>query len=189
MRRNAFTLIELLIVVAIIAILAAIAVPNFLEAQTRAKVSRAKSDMRTIAVGLEAYCTDWNYYPIGKTNAGKGVWKFPLSQRLVPLTTPMAYITSIPRDPFPSRKHGRANPLTHDALRTEDTFDYGDAFSAPTPTPEHFFGGRWRLSSAGPDMIQGWGQGGVGTLRIYDPSNGTVSEGDIILVDGGGIRW
>ena len=57
-----FTLIELLIVVAIIAILAAIAVPNFLEAQVRSKVARCKSDMRNLANALEAYFVDNNKY-------------------------------------------------------------------------------------------------------------------------------
>ncbi len=65
MRRKGFTLIELLIVVAIIAILAAIAVPNFLEAQVRSKVSRAKSDMRTMATALESYIVDHNNPPYG----------------------------------------------------------------------------------------------------------------------------
>ena len=61
--KKGFTLIELLIVVAIIAILAAIAVPNFLEAQVRSKVSRTRSDVRTIATGLESYAVDNNHYP------------------------------------------------------------------------------------------------------------------------------
>ena len=57
MAMNGFTLVELLVVVAIIAILSLIAVPNFLEAQVRAKVSRARSDLRTVATGLEAYAS------------------------------------------------------------------------------------------------------------------------------------
>ena len=65
---RAFTLIELLIVVLIIAILAAIAVPNFLEFQTRAKVARVKADLRTLATGIEAYRADFNAYPEGTDN-------------------------------------------------------------------------------------------------------------------------
>src|SRR5690349_15764472 len=64
MRIRAFTLIELLIVVAIIAILAAIAVPNFLEAQTRSKVSRTKADMRSVTTAIESYAVDNNKYPM-----------------------------------------------------------------------------------------------------------------------------
>ena len=63
LNRSAFTLIELLIVVTIIGVLAAIAVPNFLNAQTRAKLSRVKSDLRAAEVALEAYHIDNNAYP------------------------------------------------------------------------------------------------------------------------------
>lgn len=59
-----FTLIELLVVVGIISILATIAIPNFLEANIRSKVSRMKSDMRTIAIAVETYRIDNNHCPL-----------------------------------------------------------------------------------------------------------------------------
>jgi type II secretory pathway pseudopilin PulG len=46
--------------VAIIAILAAIAAPNFLEAQTRAKVAGAEADMRSMTTAMETYHIDTN---------------------------------------------------------------------------------------------------------------------------------
>lgn len=61
--RAAFTMIELLVVVAIIAILAAIAVPNFLEAQVRSKVSRTMQDMSTVRTAVQAYYADAEAYP------------------------------------------------------------------------------------------------------------------------------
>src|SRR5688500_16216436 len=82
---SAFTLIELIIVVAIIAVLAAIAVPNFLEAQVRAKVSREKADLYVIGTALEAYSADYNGYP-----PNDGFYNvIPIE-----LTTPVAFLGS-----------------------------------------------------------------------------------------------
>ena len=90
MSKKAFTLIELLIVVAIIAILSAIAVPNFLEAQTRAKVSRVKSDFRTLSLAFHAFFLDHNDFPpdIAPT------WDTDFFS-FIPLTTPRAYIFGV----------------------------------------------------------------------------------------------
>jgi len=55
--RKGFTLIELLIVIAIILILIAIALPNFLEAQIRARVTKANGEMRSLATALFDYNT------------------------------------------------------------------------------------------------------------------------------------
>jgi len=61
--KKGFTLIELMIVVAIIIILAAVAIPNYLRMTRRAKVAAVESDMKSIGKAIEMYNNDWGTYP------------------------------------------------------------------------------------------------------------------------------
>ena len=179
--RNAFTLIELLVTVGIIAILAAIAVPNLLQAQVRSKVSRVKNDLRTIATGLESYHIEHRRYPEvlpppHEIELG-GAWL------LKPITTPVAYLGSLPGDPF-------LPPMEPEPLMPPEgrkTFHYVSSPVPPDPAK------MWALTSNGPDMrwdcwglYHGYTPGllcGVDPLlkdwALYDPTNGTVSRGDL----------
>jgi len=169
---RAFTLIELLIVVAIIAILAAIAVPNFLEAQTRAKTSRAKADERTIGTAMETYAVDHNKYPYFDPNEDHSyVVDVPM------LTTPISYLTSFPQDVFMSRQaegrreHYRYYPVSY----------WGVLYPGLK-----WLGFQWIVVSNGPDLDIDLDENSVQDIlngnpwMIYDASNGTVSNGEII---------
>ena len=61
-RRGGFTLIELMIVVAIIGILAAIAIPNFLRFQLKAKSSEGKTNLAAIRTAEESYYAEYGVY-------------------------------------------------------------------------------------------------------------------------------
>jgi prepilin-type N-terminal cleavage/methylation domain-containing protein len=67
--RNAFTLVEIMIVVAIIALLAAIAVPGFLRARKRSQASRILNDLRMIDSAVDQYAVETNR----KTNDTVGI--------------------------------------------------------------------------------------------------------------------
>ena len=60
--KKGFTLIELMIVVAIIGILAAIAIPNFMKFQAKSKQSEAKGNLKGIATAQKAYFAERNSY-------------------------------------------------------------------------------------------------------------------------------
>jgi type IV pilus assembly protein PilA len=64
-----FTLIELLVVIIIIGILAAIAIPVFLNQRKKAVDASGKSDVRTLANELETFATDTQNYPGVATGA------------------------------------------------------------------------------------------------------------------------
>jgi len=165
-RASAFTLIELLIVVAIIAILAAIAVPNFLEAQVRSKVSRVKADQRSIAMALEAYAVDnCNKYPNMHTVIS-GSWEYVgwgYAQKK--LTTPIAYMSSLIADTFQLRTDQLGARGSH--LRTRDMWLRGNPYVDRSYDPveqgdshvmdyEDFDGGRPRSGVLDQDWIQRW---------------------------------
>jgi type IV pilus assembly protein PilA len=85
-----FTLIELMVVVAIIAILAGILIPNFVNARAQAQTAACESNLRSIATSLELYYTDNQVYP---TASGASVQPSLLTANGV------AYLDNTPKDP------------------------------------------------------------------------------------------
>jgi general secretion pathway protein G len=210
-KHRGFTLIELLIVIAIILILIAIALPNFLEAQIRAKVTKSKAEVRTLATALESYRLDFGGYPRDHDSA------WPLVERnsqdgYRQLTTPLKYLQSLIRDPF-GQELATGDPLGGGVNRNTSFFYEGG--SGSDESPECGIGAliyinrnanKWNSK----DCIHAYLVIGIGPdkddscngndgfpydthLGIYSPTNGTKSDGDLYKTVGewrrGDVRW
>jgi type II secretion system protein G len=168
--RQAVTLIELLIVVAIIGILASIAVPNFMDAQVRAKISRTKADMKTVADALSLYFLDHQKFP--PDNAPYQPYRIPNN-----LTTPVSFLHSIPRDVFrgaesedPSIPNCVWQRFVYQSFLKDDV--HNGCGSVDLDTPRYIYGA-WVMNSIGPDQkYSGYTE--------YAVSNGITSSGDVI---------
>ncbi len=166
--KKGFTLIELLIVVAIIGILAAIAVPNFLNAMLRAKVSRASSELKSLAQAYTMYRMDNNAFT-------PHIDGDPAQHRFV--TTPIAYFSSSVVDVFadPNGEHGKHiswpwQCCTQGQYHAEPAFFAFNANSnSPVRSNRNF---AYFIISYGPD--------GLFDGETYDPTNGFLSTGNMI---------
>lgn len=69
-RRKGFTLIELMIVIAIIAILAAVLVPNFMRAREASRYNACKSNLKNLSTAMEMYSSDFDGMYPGGTSGG-----------------------------------------------------------------------------------------------------------------------
>ncbi|HEY4695803.1 MAG TPA: prepilin-type N-terminal cleavage/methylation domain-containing protein [Candidatus Hydromicrobium sp.] len=64
-KKKGFTLVELMVVIIILAVLTAIAIPSYMALRNRARTAAAQSEMKNIATALEVYNADEEAYPIG----------------------------------------------------------------------------------------------------------------------------
>ncbi|MDX9752442.1 MAG: prepilin-type N-terminal cleavage/methylation domain-containing protein [bacterium] len=216
MSKNAFTLIELLIVVAIIGILAAIAVPNFMNAQIRAKVARSYADMKSTVSAVEQLKidkgvmlvdfwdddTDWGKERMAKIFANVGnVGEANRRQIhvLMPLTSPVAYLSSIPTDPFApkSSENVSGGHSERYGIWGNNTYLYVDwdlqdtgcgcgGFTGGANAVQDLKKGDYMMFAFGPAAQKNYSatDGAVRRWVPYDASNGLTSDGDIMMKNG-----
>ena len=115
MKNKGFTLVELIIVITILGIMAAIVIPTFQGNVATAKESASKTNLMTIRTQIELYKLQHNGYPPGYTN-GAGI-DIPTLVLQLTGTTTVTGVTSpstVPSDPFlygPYLKKIPANPF------------------------------------------------------------------------------
>jgi general secretion pathway protein G len=109
-RAAGFTLIEVLVVVVILGILAAVVVPRLMDRPDEARVARAKQDIQAIVTALNLYRLDNHVYP--STQQGlEALVRRPSGTPEAPNWREGGYLDRLPRDPW-GREYLYLNPGT-----------------------------------------------------------------------------
>ena len=182
---RAFTLIELLIVVAIIGILATIAVPNFLNARMRAMVTRTYSDLKALHSAMEMYRIDNNAYVPDYECGDTSMPMLNDALTYARLTSPVSYIASIPLDPF-----FVVSPAGTPHQKGVAYFQYAGLYCGQQDWSEWWgpSGTIYAMISLGPDKEDqlAWiYPHNLAYLVSYNLSNGLTSRGDIYMSNHG----
>src|SRR3970040_980135 len=107
---NGFTLIEIMVVVVIIGLLAAMIAPNIMRQLYRAEINRARQDVRSIESALDLYRLDNYRYP--STEEGLKALVTNPGETIAPNWVKGGYLKSMPEDPW-NREYLYLQPGQH----------------------------------------------------------------------------
>ena len=119
-QRTGFTLIEVLVVIVILGILAALVVPRVLERPDDARIAAAKSDIAAITAALKLYRLDNQRYPTAEQGLNALVGR-PTLPPEPPNWKPNGYLERLPKDPW-GNPYQYLNPGLHGEI---DVFSFG----------------------------------------------------------------